>query len=124
MPPGLARNRPGASGLFQYRMRLVVRDKHLQPDDNPAEGEATKEVARQSLAATATAAIAEPEFPFLGTGFGGQVRGFSGRFKACWGRDRLSAELLNLRAKALLKQRRLASSSTSVEGRASRAAPH
>ena len=33
----------------------------------------------------------------LGDRFWGQVRGFSGRFKACWGRDRLAVERLNSR---------------------------
>ena len=37
----------------------------------------------------------------LGDRFWGQVPGFSGRFKAGWGRDRRAAERLNLRARAL-----------------------
>jgi hypothetical protein len=40
----------------------------------------------------------------LGDRFWGQVRGLSGRPKACQGRDRLAAELVNLRAKALYER--------------------
>jgi hypothetical protein len=39
-----------------------------------------------------------------GDRFWGQVRGFSGRLKACRGRDRLAAELLNSRSKALYER--------------------
>jgi hypothetical protein len=45
-----------------------------------------------------------PDEGHLGDRFWGQVRGFSGRFKASWGRDRLAAELVNLRAKALYER--------------------
>jgi hypothetical protein len=57
------------------------------------------------LAPVRDAATPSPQMKgILGTDSGDRFGGFSGRFKACRGRDRLAAELLNLRAKALYER--------------------
>ena len=74
----------------RFRLHLVRHRTSLKQRIHAvllAHGKPDHEVARQSLAAIATAAVKEPKFPILGDRFWGQVRVFSRLLRESQGED-------------------------------------